>query len=219
VFIRPEQPVFRRRRAVAALAEAHDLWIIEDDPYSRLLEAPLPALAALAPARTIHAATLSKVLSPGLRLSFVVGPPGEVTERIAAGLRAVSLMAAPLMASVVSAWIRGGQAEALLSGVRAEATARREMAAKALPAAVGDAASLHVWLPLPESWSPARLRLAAQERGLSLVTADAFAVGEAYPNGVRISLGGPAKRAVLAEALEAVAALVREAPPPRRLVV
>lgn len=208
-----------RRRAIAEAAAAQDFWIIEDDPYSRLMETPAPALATLAPARTIHVATLSKCLSPGLRMAFVVCPEGEATDRIAAGLRAVSLMPAPLTAAVVAAWIRDGDAEALLAGVRAEARARRALAAQALPDAVGAAESLHVWLPLPEHWRPERLRLAAQDRGLSLVTAEAFAVGGEHANGVRISLGGPAKRAVLAEALAAIAALAGETPGPPRLVV
>jgi DNA-binding transcriptional MocR family regulator len=121
-------------------------------------------------------------------------------------------MPAPLMSAVVTAWIREGAAEALLAGVREEACARRELAARALPQARGSREGIHVWQPLPDSWSPERLRLAAQERGLSLVTADAFATASTHPNGVRISLGGPTSRAVLTEALAAVAQLLQDEP-------
>ena len=51
------------------------------------------------------------------------------------------------------------------------------------------------------------------------MTADTFATGPTWPNGVRISLGGPAKREVLAEALTQVAALAADAPPSPKLVV
>jgi len=209
----------KRRREVARLVQLHDLWAIEDDPYSRLMERPLAALATFAPERTFYVATLSKCFSPGLRIAFVVCPAGPMTDRLADALRAVALMPAPLMAAVVTSWIREGVADQILNGVRQEAHARRKLAAQALPAAVGSADSIHVWLPLPQSLGPDRLRLSAQERGLALVTADAFAMGPEHPNGVRISLGGPTKRSVLSDALTAVAELVRDAPSRRPLVV
>ncbi|MBW8815542.1 MAG: PLP-dependent aminotransferase family protein [Caulobacterales bacterium] len=208
-----------RRRAIVEIARAHDLWIIEDDPYSRLFDAPPPAVASLAPERTFHLATLSKTLSPGLRTAYLLPPPGEIAARTAETLRAVGLMPAPLMAAVAAAWIREGDAERLLAGVRREARARRAIAAEILPQARGAAEGLHVWLDLPPGWPPARLHQAAQARGLSLVAADAFAAGPDHPNGLRISLGGPSKRTVLATALHGVAALLAGEGPPGRVVV
>lgn len=200
-----------RRGEIARLAEAHGLWIIEDDPYSRLMAAPPPAMASFAPERTFHVATLAKCLSPGLRLAFVACPPA-MAERVSESLRAISLMPTPLIAAVATAWIREGAAEALLQGVRREAAARRAIAARVLPEAAGSAEGIHIWLPAPERWSPGRLHEAAQKRGVSLVGAEAFATRPDHPNGVRISLGGPAKQAVLIEALSAIAALVRGEP-------
>ena len=199
-----------RRRRIVEIAERHGVWIIEDDPYSRLLDAPSPALAALAPERTVHIATTAKTLSPGLRIAFVAAPEA-VAGRLAEGLRGFSLMASPLAAAVLTRWIREGQAEAILAGVRAEARARRALAAEILPQAVGEATSLHVWASAPSGLGGERLRAAAAARGLSLMPAEAFAVGDAWPNGLRISLGAPRSRAVLGKALTATAALLREA--------
>lgn len=201
-----------RRREVARIARDSGAWLIEDDPYSRLFDFPLPALASLAPERSFHLATLSKCLSPGLRTAFLVTPGGAIGDTVAAGLRATAQMPVPLMTAVAARWIREGSAEALLAAVRREARARREIAAQALPGARGAAEAVHVWLDLPESWARGRLAVAAQDRGLSLVTAEAFATSDAYPNGVRISLGGPAKRGVLKAALQAVAGLLQGAP-------
>lgn len=203
-----------RRREVARIVRAAGVWLIEDDPYSRLFDAPPPGLATLAPEQTFHIATLSKTLSPGLRTAFVTPPRGDPAARLAEALRATALMPAPLMSAVVAGWIRDGDADALLAGVRREARARRALAATLLPQARGPAEAIHAWLDLPGRGSPANLRLMGQARGLSLVAADAFAVGDAETRpGVRISLGGPAKQSVLAGALTALAALAREVDP------
>ena len=209
-----------RRRTVAGIVTAAKAWLIEDDPYGRLFDAPAPAVASFAPDRSFHIATLSKVLSPGLRTAFVAPPPGEPAERLAEALRATALMPSPLMTALVASWIRDGTAEALLHGVRREARARRALAAELLPQARGAAEAIHVWLDLPDRGSPAEIRLMGQARGLALVGADAFAVeGAEVTPGVRISLGGPAKRAVLAEALKALADLARAPAGPGALVV
>lgn len=207
-----------RREALARTAERAGIWIVEDDPYSRLLEAPPPAIAALAPARTFHVATLAKCLSPGLRIAYLVCPPAW-TERVAEALRAVALMPPPLMAATATRWIQEGAAETLLQAVRSETRARRALAAAALPQAVGGPENIHVWLPLPAGASAERLQLAAQARGLALVTAPTFAAGSEHPAGARISLGGPSQRAVLERALRSLADALADGAPVRRAVV
>ena len=66
-----------RRRALAAIAERHGLWLIEDDPYGELRYRgePLPSLATMAEDRTLALSTLSKVAAPGLRIGWVRTPP------------------------------------------------------------------------------------------------------------------------------------------------
>ncbi|CAN5227329.1 PLP-dependent aminotransferase family protein [soil metagenome] len=204
-----------RRREIARIVKDSRAWLIEDDPYSRLFDTPLPALASLIPDRAFHIATLSKTLSPGLRTAFLATPNGAMAEQIAAALHATALMGSPLTTAIAVRWIRDGVAERLLAGVRAEARARRAIAAELLPTAQGAPEGVHVWLDLPAGWNPNRVRGLASARGLSLVTADAFAAAPHHPNGLRISLGGPAKAALLREALVNVAALLADTPPTR----
>jgi DNA-binding transcriptional MocR family regulator len=201
-----------RRREIAAVVGAENTWLIEDDPYSRLFDSPLPALASLAPERTFHIATLSKTLSPGLRTAFVSAPTAAMAGQAADALHATTLMGSPLITAVAIRWIRDGTAERILAGVRREARTRRAVAAEILPAAHGDAEGLHVWLDLPAGLDANGFRALAAARGLALVTSEAFATTLDAPAGLRISLGGPAKASLLRQVLGHVAALLKPSP-------
>ncbi|MDT8871263.1 aminotransferase class I/II-fold pyridoxal phosphate-dependent enzyme [Komagataeibacter rhaeticus] len=65
-----------RRQDVVRLCRAHDALIIEDDVYHCVADDTLPALVTLAPERTFHVSSLSKTLSPGLRIGTLA--PGPV---------------------------------------------------------------------------------------------------------------------------------------------
>lgn len=72
-----------RRRALLALAGRQDALIVEDDFEfeSNYLNAPHPALRSLDGGdRVIYMSCLSKVLSPGLRLGFMVAAPEVIRE-------------------------------------------------------------------------------------------------------------------------------------------
>ena len=198
-----------RRHAIVALARRLDLTIVEDDPYGLLAGDAPPALAVLAPERVWHVATLSKVLTPGLRTAFVTIPEGMAPDALAAALRALTLMPAPLMTALATHWIRVGAARDLLDGVRREAVARQALARELLPAAaMAHPAGLHVWLPLPAPWNRYRLIEAARQEGLGVTPSDAFCVSGQPPDAVRISLGGVPERSRLAAALKTLAAMI-----------
>lgn len=71
-----------RRRAVLEMAVRHNTLIVEDDPYGDLYfgEAPPPSLLNLSASvpgsreLLVHCGSLSKVLSPGLRVGWMIAP-------------------------------------------------------------------------------------------------------------------------------------------------
>lgn len=69
-----------KRKRLAALAQEHDFWIVEDAPYRalRYWGKEVPSLQSLAPGRVLHMSSFSKVLAPGLRLGYVVGPADTI---------------------------------------------------------------------------------------------------------------------------------------------
>lgn len=71
-----------KRKRLAALAVERGFWIVEDAPYRRLRYRgeDLPSLWSLAPERVLHMSSFSKILAPGLRLGYVIGPEEVVAE-------------------------------------------------------------------------------------------------------------------------------------------
>ncbi len=65
-----------RRPEIVALAERHDLLVLEDNPYGLLGfdGETLPALRALSDSRVIYLGSFSKTFAPGLRVGWVLAP-------------------------------------------------------------------------------------------------------------------------------------------------
>jgi DNA-binding transcriptional MocR family regulator len=203
-----------RRQAIVDIARHHRFCIIEDDAYGRLPASPLPPLAALGPDLVWHVATLAKVLTPGLRLAYVVVPDAARVAQGRAALRAIAQMPPPLSVATASAWISDGTAETILQRVRAEAMARQQLAARLLPPSLVSAKmeGHHLWLNLPTGWTEVDFVSAARRAGAALVSGSAFAVGDVGGYHVRVALGAAPDHTSLSLALENIAELLADGP-------
>ena len=192
-----------RRLRIVEIARRHDVAIIEDDPYSRLMQADLPSFASLARELTWHVATLSKCVTPALRIAYVVAPDKASADKLSDVLRATSLMAPPLMAAVTSRWIGSGVIGEITEAIRTESTARQEIARTVLAdfPFQADPNGHHLWLRLPGHWRAVEFAYHAERSGLSVVPSSAFAISSPAPEAVRVSLGAASKRSVLGGAL------------------
>jgi len=65
-----------KRQRITYLAREYGFWLIEDVPYRKLRYRgeDLPSLFDLAPERVLHMSSYSKLISPGLRVGYVVTP-------------------------------------------------------------------------------------------------------------------------------------------------
>lgn len=65
-----------KRRRVVELAGRYGFWVIEDVPYRKLRYRgeDLPLLREIEPSRVITMSSFSKLLSPGIRVGFMIAP-------------------------------------------------------------------------------------------------------------------------------------------------
>jgi len=203
----------RRRKELAGIAQRCNVRIVEDDPYWLLAEAPPPPVATIAPEQAVYISTLSKCLTPGLRVAFVLIREPYERERFLVALRSFALMTAPLTAALATQWILDGSADRLMEGVRNEARLRHRMARDILAgrySGCGD--GLHVWIELPAYWNPSQLARAAASAGIAVTPAEAFATGGGSVNAIRISLGSIKDRGRLQAGLQRLSHLLARRP-------
>ncbi|MEX8194880.1 PLP-dependent aminotransferase family protein [Comamonas guangdongensis] len=206
----------RRRKELANTAKRCNVRIVEDDPYWLLADAPPPPIATFAPEQVCYISTLSKCLTPGLRVAFVLIRDPHECERFLAALRSFALMVAPLTAALATQWILDGSADGLLEGVRKEARLRHRMARDLLAGRYSGAGDgLHAWLELPGYWSSAQLERAADSEGIAVTLAEAFATdatSSGSVNAIRISLGSIKDRGRLQAGLQRLSHLLARRP-------
>jgi DNA-binding transcriptional MocR family regulator len=199
-----------RRREIADVIRANGLMLFEDDAYGALAPEVVP-LAALIPERTYFAASLSKCIAPGLRVSFLLAPTRDTAAAIAGALRASVQMPVSLTIALVMRWLRDGSADAIIAAIRSEAAARQKLAAAALAghAYAAHPNGHHVWITLPGHWSRPEFAAHVQRQGLAVVTSEAFSIGDAPPHAIRVALGAARSRADLVRALDILASALK----------
>jgi DNA-binding transcriptional MocR family regulator len=208
-----------RRRLVADILRRYDIALIEDDIYG-FLGGQQPPLSSLLPERGHYILGTSKSMGPGLRIGFLVIPPGPNTAYVGA-LRATTWMAPPLLAEIVCRWISDGTAARMAETQHRQATERQALARRILAGFDYRAHphSFYGMLYLPASWRATDFVAAAARRGLRLRAAETFAVDQLAPEAVRLCICAVDTVEILADGLERVVALLREGPAPDNLVV
>jgi len=145
-----------RRAALLAWAKKRDAWIIEDDYDAefRYDRGPLGALQGLAPDRIVYVGTGSKILSPALRLGWVMAPEPIATEL--ATLKQFADGGSPTIDQLALAdFLASGEMDRHLRRMRRVYRRRRDLLTAAIrefmPALRigGVAAGLHLMLDLP----------------------------------------------------------------------
>jgi DNA-binding transcriptional MocR family regulator len=178
-----------RRRRVLELAVAHRVLVVEDDPYGELWfdRAPPPSLLALAAdipgARDwlVHCGSLSKVLSPGLRIGWLVAPPALLGKAVMCKQFSDAHTSTYAQATAQH-YLASGRMPAAVERVRAAYGERSRVMCDALERALGGAVSfvrpaggMFVWARLTAPGADAAaFAQRAIERGVAFVPGAPF---------------------------------------------
>jgi GntR family transcriptional regulator/MocR family aminotransferase len=174
-------PIDRRSELLEA-AHTHDFVIFEDDHESELNFSgrPLPALKSLdSEGRVIYMGSLSKTLSHGLRIGYVVGP-SELIRELRALRRLVMRHPPANNAHAAARFIAQGYHEAFIRRLNATFRTRRRLLLDALSellpqfavsSAIGGSA---VWIRAPSGIDTDELALAAAAAGILIEPGSVF---------------------------------------------
>ncbi|GAB6968242.1 PLP-dependent aminotransferase family protein [Komagataeibacter kakiaceti JCM 25156] len=200
-----------RRRDITRLCHAHDALIIEDDVYDCAHDDSLPPLVTLAPERTFYISSLSKTLSPGLRIG-ALAPPVAFLPAAREALLTSSLMIAPLSYAMMAQWMQDGTAASVRQALRGEAGRRRELALRIMGPYLTPPPydAFHAWMPLDMAQAASfTARAAAQDVKVSPLPPFMADPARATQAGIRLCLG-PASLPDLTEALRRLRRICEE---------
>jgi 2-aminoadipate transaminase len=186
-----------RRTVLAEAAATAGLWLIEDDPYSalRLDGEPVDLLAAhpAARERTIVIQTLSKVLSPGLRIGYLRAP-GALRGPLAVAKQAADLHTSTIAQLAAERWLARNDLSEHIAGLAAHYRPRRDALLAALSEHLPEGSSmtrpeggLFVWVTLPAGHDAEAILPRAIDRGVAFVPGKYFYAGKAAANTLRVS--------------------------------
>jgi len=174
-----------KRRHIAELARRHGFLIVEDAPY-RLLRyrgADEPTVFSLAPERTLHMSSFTKLIAPGVRVGFAIGEP-SLLAKLAKTAEDTYISPGYVAQGVAYEWCRRGLLEPQIARLKALYAPRLEACLAAIDREMPDAdtsrpdGGFFVSLTLPPGSSTTAVRAAAAARRLNLADGLAF-----FPDG------------------------------------
>ena len=181
-----------RRKAVLEMAVKHNTLIVEDDPYGDLYfgDAPPPSLlnlSATVPGSRdllVHCGSLSKVLSPGLRVGWMIAP-AELLGKATMCKQFSDAHTSTFAQATAAQYLKAGRMPATLANVRKVYAERAQAMGDALRNDLGDAiefvqpqGGLFVWARLTGAGGKVQdgnvLAKRAIEKGVAFVPGTPF---------------------------------------------
>ncbi|MDX8047815.1 PLP-dependent aminotransferase family protein [Lentzea sp. BCCO 10_0798] len=170
-----------RRVEIAEIAAAHDLWIVEDDPYGELRYrgSAVPPLASISD-RTVYLGSFSKIGAPGMRLGWLRAP-ADLLRTLTIVKQAADLHTSTVDQAAAAVYLADNDLDAHVTRLCAEYGARRDAMLTALPTTTPAGTTwsdpdggMFVWLRLPGDVDSAVLLKDALLHDVAFVPGAAF---------------------------------------------
>ena len=184
-----------QRLQLAELAIHHNIPIVEDDVFGHLrYDGPAPPpLQSLCPNHVIYIGSFSKMLSPSLRLGWMVAPP-PVAEQVTLTKQASDLHTGTLIQAAMDEFCRRGLMIRHLKRIKRVFRSRRDAMAEAIHRWFPSEArwtvpqgGLSMWVTLPGRFDTQELLKVAQERGVQFLPGSVFHFRSVTNNSMRLS--------------------------------
>jgi DNA-binding transcriptional MocR family regulator len=220
----------QRRIRVLELAVKYQTVVVEDDPYGDLYfaEAPPPSLLALSaqvPGSRdwlVYCGSLSKVLSPGLRIGWMVAP-AALLARATMCKQFSDAHTSTFAQATAAQYLQAGRMPATLQNVRQVYAGRSRAMCEALRVHLGEGLSFHepmgglfVWAQLTGKTGHTKdgnsLAKRAIEKGVAFVPGAPFFADKPDNSTIRLSFA-TADESKIAEGIERLGAALRETGP------
>ena len=174
-----------KRRQIVELATRDGFLLVEDAPY-RLLRyrgTEEPTLYSLAPDRTLHMSSFTKLIAPGVRAGFMIGDP-SIIGHLAKVAEDTYISPGYVAQAITYEWCRRGLLPPQVERLKALYAPRLDACLTGLDRYMPDASATRpdggffISLTLPEGVSTTAVRQQAATRALNLADGLAF-----FPDG------------------------------------
>jgi 2-aminoadipate transaminase len=194
-----------RRKRLVEVAHERELLVLEDNPYGLLRyegEQPTPLLSLDGGIYVMYLGTFSKILSPGIRLGWVVAPP-PVLEKINLGKQAADLCTSTLSQLMVQAYFAEGRWRDYVESLTEIYRARRDTMLDALadhfpPQAdwTRPSGGLFIWATLPDFIDTTDLLARALNENVAFVPGEAAFLDGRGRSAMRLNFSGSGEDAI-----------------------
>lgn len=183
-----------RRAEIAALADRHGLWVVEDDPYGELRYRgePVPPLASMSD-RVLYTGSFSKVGAPGMRLGWLRAPE-SIMRTLVVVKQAADLHTSAVDQAAAAEYLAANDLDEHIRGLCAAYRERRDAMVDALPSAVPPGTrwsdpdgGMFVWAALPGGVDTGELVHEALRHDVAFVPGAAFYATEPDRSTLRLS--------------------------------
>jgi len=184
-----------RRQELVETCARHGIPLIEDDPYGALSYKgePFPKMLNMNPDGVIYMGSFSKVLTPGIRLGYVVAPL-PLVRRLELAKQAADLHTAQLTQMVVYEVVKDGFLEQHIPTIRAlyanQCQVMLDAMAETFPAGVTwtkPEGGMFIWVTLPKHIDAMKLLDQAIAAKVAFVPGSPFYANEPETNTLRLS--------------------------------
>ncbi len=202
-----------RRHVIVKLARKADLQILEDDCY-RMGRAEGAGYRQLAPERGWYVSSLSKTITPALRLGCAIGPKGMSAALHRSAENGFFGLATPML-DLAAALLAHPQLPEIMERSRQGVESYVKTAVNTLGGfdLMWRADVPFLWLHLPQGWRASAFCQAAEKKNVQIRAAEEFASRDAQsPHAVRMAINGGVSMRSFEAAMERLRALLDNPP-------